>query len=294
MIGVFFVIIACSLWALDTLIRYPLLGSGFSPDLVVFTEHILLCLLFSPIILSLLKKFWQAKVKEIFYFFMIGGFGSALATLSFTKAFTMINPSLVILLQKFQPIVAILFARIVLGEKLNKQYFLWALLCLSGAFLISFNDISGIRSADFGFNDTLLIGYGLTFFSIFSWGLATVFGKALESNYSVKEIMAGRFFFGFVFLIPLMINGPFALPTVGDYWIKIIIMVGLSGVAGMYFYYRGLRQLSARLCTLAELFFPFCAVTLNWIFLGKSLDAFQIVGGLLLLTGSTIIRIKHY
>jgi drug/metabolite transporter (DMT)-like permease len=293
-LGVLFVIIACTLWALDTLIRYPLLYGGFSPDLLVFTEHALLCLVFSPVITSLLKKFWQAKVKEIFYFAMIGGLGSALATLTFTKAFVLINPSLVILLQKFQPLVAIVFARIVLGEQFKRQYFVWAILCLVGAFLISFQDISGIKTSDFSLNKSMLLGYGLTLFSVVSWGLATVFGKALENNYSVKEIMAGRFFFGLIFLIPIVVSRPFALPINFDYWAKISIMVGLSGIAGMYFYYRGLRLLSARLCTLAELFFPFCAVALNWIFLGKSLDAFQIAGGLLLLTGSTIIKIKHY
>lgn len=292
--GFLFVVLACTLWALDTLIRYPLLGSGYSPALVVFTEHLILFLVFTPILPKLLKKLWRGSVRELFFFFVIGAMGSALATLAFTKAFSLINPSLVILLQKFQPLVAIFFARIILGEPIKKQYILWAILCLLGAFLLSFQDFMDINTQDISFSEQALYGYGLTLLAVFSWGLSTVFGKALEKNFSVSEIMAGRFSFGFIVLIPMAISGPISLPGFSEFWIKIILMVSLSGLLGMYFYYLGLRKLSARLCTLAELFFPFCAVTLNWLILDQSLDTFQISGAALLLLGSTIIRIKQY
>ena len=75
---------------------------------------------------------------------------------------------------------------------------------------------------------------------------------------------------------------------------KIAVMVLLSGLAGMYFYYKGLKYLSARLCSLLEMFFPFCAVAVNWLLLGSKLDPFHLVGGGILLLGSTVIQWKRY
>jgi hypothetical protein len=46
---------------------------------------------------------------------VIGGVGSAIATVAFTESFQFLNPSLVILLQKMQPVVAITLAAIVLA-----------------------------------------------------------------------------------------------------------------------------------------------------------------------------------
>ena len=128
--GVFFVILACFIWALDTLIRYPLLTSGVFPFTIVFIEHLLLTAIFLPWLIELRAKFWNTKVSNLVYFLLIGVFGSAIGTLAFTKAFTLVNPSLVILLQKLQPLVAIVLARVVLKERINRQFLYWAGVCL--------------------------------------------------------------------------------------------------------------------------------------------------------------------
>ena len=71
-------------------------------------------------------------------------------------------------------------------------------------------------------------------------------------------------------------------------------MVLVSGLLAMYLYYQGLRRIPARLCTLAEMFFPLMAVIVNWIFLGASLSIVQISGAIILVAGSLIIQIKQY
>ena len=47
------------------------------------------------------------------------------------------------------------------------------------------------------------------------------------------------------------------------------------------------------MATLAELFFPLCAVVINWLFLNTELDWVQIVGGVILVLGSTVIQLKE-
>lgn len=293
MLGVLWIILASFLWATDALIRYPLTSLGISAISIVFYEHLFLTLIFIPFVFKHRERFFKTTVSEIFYFLIIGGLGSAFSTIAFTKAFTLINPSLVILLQKFQPIVAILLARVVLGETLNNKFIFCAAICLLGAVLISYNDLLSAFRGDL-FSSTAFMGYGLVAFSVVGWGASTVFGKKLSENYTHQEIMCGRFLTAFVCILPLLTSPENKLNidmlSIG----KIAIMVLLSGLLAMFFYYKGLKKISAKTCALAELFFPFSAVVVNWIFLGQSLSEVQLIGGGLLLLGSSIAQINHY
>jgi drug/metabolite transporter (DMT)-like permease len=300
-LGILFVILAGLLWAVDTLIRYPLLGQGISPGRIVFTEHLFLALIFLPMILKSYKEVWETKVSSFFYFFIIGVGGSAIGTLAFTKAFSLINPSLVILLQKLQPIIAITLAHFILGEKIKKEFLPWALLCLAGGVLISSQDIfPGIAHLDFSttlFTDKSLQGYLLTLVAVACWAASTVFGKKLSmQGFDEIKIMGGRFVFGFIFMSFYVYSNHNSIAF--DYnpaiWGKILVMVLLAGLGGMYFYYRGLKLISAHVCALAEMFFPLSAVAINWVFLGSKLTLIQMIGAGLLMIGSAIIQLKNY
>lgn len=301
MLGVVFVVLAGLLWAVDTLVRYPLLFSGVSAERIVFTEHLFLSLIFIPLLLKDAKKIGGIKLSTIFYFIVIGVFGSAIATLTFTKAFMLINPSLVILLQKLQPIVAISLASVFLGEKVKKEFLFWGIVALIGGLLISSPDIMpGLTGLDFSMgllSEKAMWGYFLTLIAVVSWGASTVFGKKLSAQgFDEIQIMGGRFVFGLVFMTFYLyyqfggLNLDWNMATYG----KILIMVLLSGLAGMYFYYKGLKLLSARACALAEMFFPFSAVVINWVVLGAKLLPVQLVGAALLVISSIVIQLKKY
>jgi len=300
MLGLGFIFLACTTWALDTLIRYPMLGKISAQSIVLF-EHFFLTLLFVPLLWKMRHRIGELKLGVLFNFLIIGAMGSALATLAFTEAFSLISPSMVILLQKLQPVVAIILARIVLKERLSRAFLIWAILCFVGGVLVGHKDIMpGLKDFDFRVNlfwSREMIGYLLTMVAVISWGASTVFGKKLSlSGFNEREIMAGRFLTGLIALAPLYhlsSRDTSALLHI-DVWSKLIVMALLSGLVGMAFYYQGLKRLTARQCTLAELFFPLCAVLVNWFFLEITLDPIQLVGGGLLLLGSTVIQLKHY
>lgn len=301
MMGVVFVIVAGILWAIDTLIRYPLLFSGVSAEKIVFTEQLFLSIIFLPLLLKDAKKIGAIKLSTIFYFIVIGVFGSAIGTLTFTKAFMLINPSLVILLQKLQPVVAITLASVFLGEKIKKEFLFWAVISLFGGLLISSPDIMpGLMHLDFSMgllSKQAIWGYTLTLIAVVSWGASTVFGKKLsDQGHDEIQIMGGRFVLGLVFMTFYLfykyggLNLEWGVATYG----KVLLMVLLSGLAGMYFYYKGLKTISARACALAEMFFPFSAVVINWVFLGAKLMPVQIMGASLLIISSSVIQLKKY
>lgn len=296
--GIFFIFLACLTWALDTLIRYPLLGEGFNAVTIVFFEHLFLSILFIPTFYKLIKKKNLFNSSNIFSFLVVGSLGSAIATLSFTKAFSLLNPSIVILLQKFQPVVAITLSSLLLKEKISKDFLFWAGVCVIGGFVISYQQIFqsiDLKTLKYTFSSKdSLVGVGYSLIAVLGWGSATVFGKKLsKQGFSAPEVMSGRFIFGLsaclIFLPSVSIE-----KIGGDFLTKMVVLVFLSGVFGIYFYYRGLAKIPAKMATLAELFFPFCAVIINWLFLHTTLDWVQILGGVTLVLGSTVIQLKKY
>ncbi len=296
--GLGFILIACFIWALDTLIRYPLLYKFNSSEIIVFGEHLFLTILFIPTLYVARKKILKMTGFEFLCFFMIGAMGSAVATLTFTKSFALINPSLVILLQKLQPFIALSLAYLILHEKMTKKFMIWAAVAISGALLISYQDISSainlIKTGKVSFDGSSLYGLCLALVSVISWGSATVFGKYLmKNNWQEKEVMSLRFFVGLVMIIPFVATSSKGINFPLELWGKVSILALISGVFGMYFYYRGLGLVSAKVCTIAEMSFPFFAVIINWVVLNQKLTLVQLIGGGLLLLASTMLQLAN-
>jgi drug/metabolite transporter (DMT)-like permease len=204
------------------------------------------------------------------------------------------------LLQKLQPIFAIILAHFVLKETIRKNFVFWAFLAMIGAGLVGHREflsaIDYIMNSSNGGNSVGAKGIILTLIAAGGWGASTVFGKVL-SNKGVTEwgIIAGRYLFGGLILAPIMFSPTNNVSNVElEVWGKILVMAILSGIIAMYLYYTGLKKLSARVATLAELFFPFSAVVVNWIFLGATLNLIQVLGGLLLIISSGVIQWKKY
>ena len=120
-IGAFAVMLAAILWAIDLIILRPSLWH-LDVSLVVFLEHIIaFTFMLIPLILEwkevkkLGKKDWTA-------FILIAIFGGAIATMSITKALfyvNWVNLSVVALLQKLQPIFAVIFAMIMMIKNIR-------------------------------------------------------------------------------------------------------------------------------------------------------------------------------
>jgi drug/metabolite transporter (DMT)-like permease len=310
MTGIFLIFSACILWALDTLIRYPLLFSGVSPWSIVWFEHLFLIVVMCGWLLPLWRR-RTLDARSVLAFLVIGGLGSALSTVAFTNAFSLINPSVVILIQKLQPLVAVSLAGFMLKERIDPGFLLWLGVCLTGSLMIAAGDLLPVFDlASWHGPETrkLLLGYGCTLIAVLGWGAATVFGKQLSNRgYSAAELMAGRFFVGFCVLTPIawLVAAPAEVAglhmplqflqadTQYNALTLIALMVLISGLGGMGFYYLGMKRLPARACAVAEMFFPVAAVTINWLVLGQALTPLQIIGAGVLLGGSTMVALSH-
>ena len=288
---------ACLLWALDTLIRYPLLFSGRSAWTIVWLEHAFLVAAMLWWLVPLARS-GRLDAQALLGFLVIGGLGSGLGTVAFTQAFALINPSVVILIQKLQPIVAVLLAALILGERVGVRFVAWLAICLAGSAMIAWPDLApALDPASWGGTESraLLLGYGFTLFAVFAWGASTVLGKRLgNSGFSPTELMAGRFAAGFVVLTPLVFAfGEPAQASDPEMLGKVALMVLISGLAALWLYYQGMRRLPARAVAVAEMAFPIAAVAVNWVALGKALEPMQVAGAVVLLGGSTMVALTQ-
>ncbi|USD65866.1 DMT family transporter [Vibrio sp. SCSIO 43136] len=288
MTGTYYILAAMTLWAIDTLFRYPLLSQGVSATTIVATEQLILA--------TLLISFWRFKgIKSPINrntwlsFLVIGGFGSAIGTLSFTQAFSMMNPTLVILLQKLQPLVAITLAAVVLKEKIGPKFYGYASLCLIGSILLIGEEVMALfEQSQWHYNPAIeakILGYALALTAVVAWGSSTVFGKKLSNQgLSQPQIMGGRFIFGFIVIAPwLAMNPSQYTPLDASNASSIAAMVVLSGLLGMYLYYKGLQKVPSHYSALAEMCFPVMAAMVNWLVLDFVLTPLQMLGGATLL-----------
>ncbi|ADZ93047.1 DMT family transporter [Marinomonas mediterranea] len=295
MAGTFFIMAACFTWALDTLIRYPLLEQGYSTLQIVLIEHIALVLITAPLLIRYRRHYLQLSKKSFASLFFIGGIGSAVGTLAFTQAFQYLNPTVVILLQKLQPIVAILLAYWLLKEHIQTHFLRWAGVILLGSFVMIWPDIQTLNSSNLHYSPDqaeFLKGYGYTLLAVFAWGASTVCGKYLSMQaLPANAIMSGRFFMGFVVLALMTLTSPDAIQSMQTSDLSLtVVMALLSGLIGMWLYYQGLKTLPAQMATLAELTFPVFAAAINWVFLDMSLSLYQVAGATLLIAGNIGLR----
>jgi len=122
------VALGASLWGTDTVLRRPL-TAVLSSTQIVLLEHLILTLVLLPV-------WWRAwrnlSARQWGAVLGIAWGGSALGTLFFTEAIRTGNPTTAVLLQKTQPVFAILLAKLVLREPLGGRLWIWLGIAMAG------------------------------------------------------------------------------------------------------------------------------------------------------------------
>ncbi len=277
---------AAALWATDTFFRTRALQT-LSATEVVFWEHVFAGIALLGAFLPRLRRKLSARLsaRQWTLLIFIGAGASALATVLFTESFRLINPSITILLQKTQPIMALLLARAVLGERPGLPFYLWAAVAWVGAFLIAFpHGLAYDTFGDFGLHERGVL-YALV--AAFLWALATVFGRQVIANLAPSTVAFWRYAFGALALIAVLaLNGQSttALRALSSEQLTSLLYMSLiPGLLAMALYYRGLQATPASVATLMELTFPLTAALINHFLLGFRLEPAQWVGSLILI-----------
>ena len=276
------VIFAALLWSLDGLLRQELYH--ISPFVIVALEHSIGALIFLPFLFKSIPKIKKLGQRGWISIFWVSICGGVLGTYFYTKALSFVNYidlSVVVLIQKLQPLFAISLAGVILKEKLSKRFMFLAVIAMFGGYLVTFGN------KPFGnWDDKSTIASLCALLASFCWGSSTVLGKHALKQLTFEVVTGMRLFItAIIALIIIEYSGSFSdvLSLRPENYTTIIIIVFSTGTIALSIYYYGLQNLAASHTTIYELAWPLSAVFIDWTLKGKTLSLVQIVGALILL-----------
>ncbi|HEX2902211.1 MAG TPA: DMT family transporter [Jatrophihabitans sp.] len=268
------VALAAAMWGLDGLLRKPL-ALSLQPATVVLGEHAVAVLVLLPLVPAAVRVYLRCGWRDRVAVALIGIGASALGTALFTEAFRysaasgdFITP---LVLQKLQPIFAVLLAVLLLRERLRPIFAAFVIPALIGTWLLAFAQplhvtVHAAQAALFAIGAALL------------WAAGTVLGRLVGDAIPPRELTTLRYLWGLpaAAVIVWRTGSPF-LPG----WSNVpglVLLAMIPGLLALRLYYVGLRRTAAARATFAELAFPATAAVIGVLFLHARLTGSQWLG----------------
>lgn len=287
----FFVILAASLWALDGIVLRPSLFN-LPVVVVVLVESAVVAFLLTPFFIKQFGTIKKLGIKDWLAFLGVALLGGAIGTMAITKALfyvNFVNLSVVILIQKLQPVFAISLAAVLLKEKLPKEFFLWAIIAVAGAYFMTF----GVMLPDFNSGDKTTIAALFSLVAALSFSSSTVLSKRALRNVEYRTGTYLRFLLtSIIMFIIVLFMGEFnQIGSVSTDQVYIFLVIAFStGGTAIFLYYYGLKKITASVAAICELSFPLTAIILEYFVHGNVLGFVQWIGAGVLLV--SILRIS--
>jgi drug/metabolite transporter (DMT)-like permease len=252
-LGALLICLSAGLWGLDGVVLTPRLANLPVP-FVVFLLHALPFLLMQPFLHGGYRRLRQMQRRGWFALALVSVTGGLLGTIAIVKALFLVNfnqLSVVVVLQKLQPVFALALAAVLLKERVTLRFLALAGVALGGAYLLTF----GI-SAPYAATNTISLHAAIwAVIAAAAFGSATVLGKLLLGSLDFKDATFAR------------------------YGMTTALALVYLAVAG---YYYGLTRVRASVATICELCLPLSAVLLDYLVNGSVLGPFQWLGAALL------------
>lgn len=262
--------LAAALWGTDGLLRQPL-ASQLPAATIVFWEHLLAVVVLVPFLPSALRALRRATPGQRWALVLIGAGASVLATVLFTMAFSYGDPVTPLVLQKLQPVIAVVAAALLLGERVGRGYAMFALPALAGAWLMAFAD-------PFSVAPRALTAALLAVGAAALWAVGTVLGRMVSATIASRDVTVLRFAIGLpASAVVLAVQGGPVAVTAAQLG-PLALLALIPGLLSLALYYVGLRTTAASRATLAEMAFPVTAALLGVGVLGAQLSVTQWVG----------------
>jgi len=279
----FFVIVAASLWAMDGIVLRPALFT-LPVSLVVFVESTIVALILTPFMIKYFSKVKELSRGDLLAFIGVALVGGAIGTMAITKALfyvNFVNLSIVILIQKLQPVFAITLAAVFLKEKLPNVFFAWGALAITGAYIMTF----GFNLPDLATGNKTTMAAVFALIAALGFGSSTVLSKRALKNVSFELGTYLRFAISSIIMLIIVISsgtlGSITSITTNQIYIFFLIAFTTGGPA-IFLYYFGLKKISASVASICELAFPLTAVILEFTLRGNILGPVQWLGAVIL------------
>jgi drug/metabolite transporter (DMT)-like permease len=292
-IGGLLICISAALWGLDGVVLTPRL-SNIQVPFVVFLLHAVPFALMQPLLgrsYGALRTMNRTAWWSLFLVALTGGLVGTIAIVNALFLVEFQRLSVVVLLQKLQPVFAISLAAVVLRERPTRDFLLWTVVAIGGAYLLTF----GAARPDLSTDSVTAQAAAWALLAAASFGAATVFSKRLLASLSFTEATFARYgmttVLALAYLLASGIGLPFSEVTPRN-WVIILIIALTTGSGAIFLYYLGLSRVRAGVAAICELCLPLSAVILDYLINDSLLDTWQWVGAAVLIAAIMKITVR--
>src|SRR5215468_5106760 len=134
--GPWLVGLGAALWGTESAWRIPL-NELFDARVIVFWEHVIILIMFLPILIPRLGEIPKVHPSTWGYLLFSGFAGSAVGTIFFTLALKYGNPTVVNVVLNIQPVISTLGAFFLFTERLARRFFLYAGIAIVAGVFVS-------------------------------------------------------------------------------------------------------------------------------------------------------------
>jgi drug/metabolite transporter, DME family len=257
--SVVLVAVAATMWASDTYFRAQLIGH-LKPAQIVVIEDALVSLFLLVFLLRGIPELRRLDRRSWLAIGLIAVGPQAVATILFTQSFSYGHYAETFVLQQTQPVIAILLAWLILGERRRPWFWPTAALAIVGVYMVVFAQNLGAPFSDLQHGRLEAGLYALGAAAL--WASGTVLGRFVLGKLSFTTTTALRFTLALPVLI-LVVLVQFGVSGFTHYQasdaLPFLGIALIPGFIALLLYYRALASTPATLATIAEMAFPVAA-----------------------------------
>src|SRR3954468_18039609 len=200
--GPWLVGLGAALWGTESAWRIPL-NDLFDASVIVWWEHVLIILMFLPLLIARLAELPRVTARTWGYLIFSGFAGSAVGTVFFTLALKNGNPTVVNVSLNIQPVISTLGAFLLFGDRLTPRFFLYASIAVVAGIFLSVEQptLIGVSFAQAGLN----LGTGYALVCALFWGLSTVAGRGTMMGMPLRLAASLRVVFGLICMTVILL-----------------------------------------------------------------------------------------
>jgi len=294
LLGAVAVSISAILWGFDGIVLTPRL---FNLDVafVVFILHLFPFILMNIFLFRQYRFLKKFTLTDYYVLILIAILGGALGTLSIVKALFILEfkkLTIVVLLQKLQPVFAIALAAFFLKERLARNYIIWAVIAILSGYFLTF----GFHPPNLGTGAKTVYAALFALLAAFSFGSSTVLSKKILNTQSFYTATFYRYGFTtlimFIVVVVMSKLPQFKEITVNNF--MVFILIGLTtGSGAIFLYYYGLNKVRAIIATICELFFPISAILFDYLFNNQKLSYIQWIAAAVMIFAIVNLNISN-
>ncbi|MFF2596725.1 DMT family transporter [Priestia megaterium] len=282
LLGSIYLALAASIWG-GMYVVVKVVVAIIPPLELVWIRYVIAIL--ALVIIGIIKRqSWRISKRHIPLIVTIGVIGNAISIVTQEYGTMLSSAQMGAIITSSTPAFMVIFARLILKEKLNIKKGISVCLATIGVLLIVGNGHINMSSQLGGIS---LLMAALT------WALMSILIKHVPSNYSPVVVTTYSILVAILVLTPFVYKGLAEIhiskltdPTIGG---GLLYLGIISTALAFILWNRGLQLLNASSGGLFFFFQPLVGTLLGWLLLGESIGGTFWIGSLLILSGVLLV-----